>query len=86
MNPSGDPKQILVPEAYRHYDLVDEANRLTGIRGQWELVRTRDLLAGFLLEPPAYIVDVGGGTGVHSFWLAEQGHEVHLIDAFCPKI
>lgn len=81
MNSSGDSKSILLPEVYRHYDLVDEANRLTGIRGQLELIRTRELLTRFLPKPPAYIVDVGGGAGIHSFWLAEQGYDVHLIDA-----
>jgi ubiquinone/menaquinone biosynthesis C-methylase UbiE len=81
MNSSRDSKPILLPEAYRHYDLIDEANRLTGIRGRLELIRTRELLTRFLPEPPAYVVDVGGGAGIHSFWLAEQGYDVHLIDA-----
>ena len=25
-------------------------------------------------------MDVGGATGVYAFWLAEKGHEVHLLD------
>ncbi|MBD3674786.1 MAG: methyltransferase domain-containing protein [Planctomycetaceae bacterium] len=81
MNSSGDSKSILLPEAYQHYNLIDEANRLSGIHGQLELIRTRELLTRFLPKPPAYIVDVGGGAGIHSFWLAEQGYDVHLIDA-----
>ena len=30
------------------------------------------------------IVDIGGATGVYSFWLASQGHEAHLLD-LTPK-
>ncbi len=30
--------------------------------------------------PPATVLDVGGGTGVHAEWPAEQGYGVHLID------
>lgn len=86
MNESDDPQSILLPEAYEHYDQIDEANRLTGIKGQLELVRTRELLSRFLPKPPACIVDVGGGAGIHSFWLAEQGYDVHLIDAVSHHI
>ena len=86
MNSSDDQQSILLPEAYQHYDHIDEANRLTGIQGQLELIRTRELLSRYLAEPPACIVDVGGGAGIHSFWLAEQGYDVHLIDAVSHHI
>jgi ubiquinone/menaquinone biosynthesis C-methylase UbiE len=53
----------------------DEGTRLTRTRhGRMEL------LARYLPAPPARILDVGGGTGVHAIWLAERGYEVHLID------
>ena len=29
---------------------------------------------------PVNILDVGGGPGAYSSWLAEKGHKVHLID------
>ena len=48
--------------------------------GVLERERTRELLARFLPAPPATVLDVGGGTGVHAHWLAEQGYAVHLID------
>ena len=30
--------------------------------------------------PPRVVLDVGGGPGRYSCWLAEQGYDVHLID------
>jgi len=81
MTNSHDSHVILPPEALKHYDQIDEANRLTGTRGQLELVRTQELLSRFLPEPPARILDVGGGAGIHSFWLADREYDVHLVDA-----
>ena len=46
-----------------------------------ELLRTRELILRYLLDRPLVILDVGGATGVYSFWLSERGHEVHLVDA-----
>jgi SAM-dependent methyltransferase len=60
--------------------LFSEEDRLTRREGQLELVRTQELLERFLPEPPARILDVGGGTGVYATWLAECGYEVQLID------
>jgi ubiquinone/menaquinone biosynthesis C-methylase UbiE len=34
---------------------------------------------------PAVVIDVGGGSGVYSCWLASLGYEVHLVDA-SPKL
>ena len=34
-----------------------------------------------LPPPPATVVDVGGAAGAYSFWLADQGYDVHLVDA-----
>jgi 2-polyprenyl-3-methyl-5-hydroxy-6-metoxy-1,4-benzoquinol methylase len=48
--------------------------------GVLERVRTQELLARFLPPPPATVLDVGGGTGVHAEWLAGLGYDVQLID------
>ena len=64
----------------RHYERVDEANRLDRAESQIEMVRTQELLGRYLPPPPAIILDVGGGAGVYAFWLAERGYQVHLID------
>ncbi len=57
----------------------DERLRLRA-HGVLERVRTQELLARFLPLPPAAVLDVGGGTGVHAEWLAQRGYAVHLID------
>ena len=72
---------ILSPDATKHYDQIEEANRLLSVGGQLELMRTRELLTRFLPDVPAEVIDVGGGAGIHAFWLAGQGYDVHLVDA-----
>ena len=64
-----------------HYEAGAEENRLVanGERGL-ELVRTLELLERFLPEPPARILDIGGGPGVYAAVLAKQGYQVCLID------
>lgn len=64
-----------------YYKRFDEAERLDRLEGEIEKLRTRELMRRYLPLPPAVILDVGGGSGVHAFWLAEQGYQVHLIDA-----
>lgn len=48
-----------------------------------ELLRTREIIGRFTAgagREPLDVVDIGGGTGVHAGWLAEQGHRVSLVD------
>jgi len=68
----------LPPEAEAHYRGYDEDDRLA--RHWIERVRTQQVLARLLPEP-VVVLDVGGGTGIHSRWLADQGHHVTLVDA-----
>ncbi len=69
----------LPPEAEAHYRVYEEDDRLD--RHWVERVRTQQVLARVLPSQPADVLDVGGATGVHAAWLAEQGHRVTLIDA-----
>lgn len=62
------------------YEKYDEANRLATGVFQLELTRTQGILLRFLPAPPAKILDIGGGPGVYSCWLAQLGYEVHLLD------
>lgn len=57
----------------------DEAARLGDDVNQLELARVRQIVRRHL---PAgqRVLDVGGGPGVHAAWLAEDGHDVHLVD------
>ena len=64
-----------------HYtESYDESTRLTDGFGQLERARTEELVARYLPEPPAVVLDVGGAAGVYSFFVASLGHEVHLVD------
>lgn len=70
------------PDLLRHYNVdADEDERLRrSAHGRLEFLRTQELLRRFLPAPPARIIDVGGGTGVHARWLAADGYRVSLVD------
>jgi SAM-dependent methyltransferase len=63
-----------------HYDRYDERERLKHDIGPLEQLRTQELMARFLPPAPAVVLDVGGASGVYSFWLAGLGYSVHLVD------
>ena len=67
-------------EMLQHYSQVDEDSRLIQGWGQLELARTQELILRALKPAPAKILDVGGGSGIYSAWLASLGYEVHLLD------
>jgi ubiquinone/menaquinone biosynthesis C-methylase UbiE len=70
----------LPPEVQAHYAAESELDRLSQGAGQLEFVRSQEILSRYLPSPPAVIFDVGGGPGRYAYWLAGQGHVVHLID------
>ena len=63
-----------------HYEVGHEEDRLTAGMGQLELLRTQEVVHRYLPTAPGRILDVGGGTGVHAAWLAEEGFDVHVVD------
>lgn len=72
-----------VPQEILHYyenSRVEQTRLLKGV-GELERMRTQELVRRYLPPPPAGIIDVGGGPGIYSCWLARQGYQVHLIDA-----
>ncbi|HVP12384.1 MAG TPA: methyltransferase domain-containing protein [Phycisphaerae bacterium] len=79
MNPPESSKSA-ARDTIKYYGEYDEAERLTKDIGPLELIRTRELIARYLPLAPAVIVDVGGASGVYSFWLAGLGYTVHLVD------
>jgi ubiquinone/menaquinone biosynthesis C-methylase UbiE len=72
----------VAPEIIDFYTTgYDEASRLsTKAHGLLEKIRTQELLRRHLPEPPAGVLDVGGGPGAHARWLAADGYRVHLVD------
>ena len=68
-------------EILSFYRQTQESNRLTtNAKGQLEFVRTQEIITRYLPEPPAVILDIGGGSGPYACWLAKAGYEVHLVD------
>src|SRR3954447_785045 len=64
---------------YAHH--YDEDTRLTrSPHGRLEFARTVELLMRVLPTPPARVLDVGGGTGIHARWLVDAGYDVTLVD------
>jgi len=64
-----------------YYDQFPEELRLSSGAFQLEFERTKDILFRVLPPAPARVIDVGGAAGAYSAWLADQGYQVHLIDA-----
>jgi ubiquinone/menaquinone biosynthesis C-methylase UbiE len=65
---------------YTHYNAGVELGRLLKGTSNLEFERTKHILSRYLPKKSAVILDVGGGPGRYSFWLAEMGHSVHLVD------
>ncbi len=64
-----------------HYASGQEATRLIrSMHGRLEFLRTQELVRRFLPLPPARVLDVGGATGIHARWLANDGYQVHVVD------
>lgn len=64
----------------RYYNQNNERDRLTGPKGELEFVRSQEIILRYLPPAPATIVDIGGAAGRYSCWLAQLGHNVHLVD------
>jgi len=70
----------LSPEILAYYQQGREHDRLLRGASQLEFVRTKEIISRWIGDPPAVVVDVGGGPGAYAAWLAASGHEVHLVD------
>ena len=67
-------------EILGYYALGLEKDRLEQDYFPLERARTPELIGRHLAPPPRVVLDVGGAAGAYSFWLAEAGYEVHLVD------
>ena len=71
----------LDPHILAHYEEhYREEERLGRESGRLEFLRTCEIINRFLPDPPAFVIDVGGGTGAYAFLLARMGYEVHFLD------
>jgi ubiquinone/menaquinone biosynthesis C-methylase UbiE len=62
------------------YEVFGEDRRLLSGLGKLEFERVKRILKRSPPLPPATILDIGGGPGLYSRWLARLGYEVHLIE------
>jgi ubiquinone/menaquinone biosynthesis C-methylase UbiE len=69
----------LDPEVAWYYEKGRESARLTSMC-QLEEARTRQIILTRLESRRLSVVDIGGGPGAYSVWLAELGHDVDLVD------
>ena len=56
----------------------EEVTRFT--HNPLEFIRSKEIIKRYLRKPCLTIADIAGATGPYSYWLAEQGHTVHLLD------
>lgn len=73
-------------EIDRFYSSASEDKRLTFGLGPLEFERNKELISRYLPAEHSIIIDVGGGPGAYSEWLAEMGHDVHLVDPVSKHI
>ncbi|MCI8609710.1 MAG: class I SAM-dependent methyltransferase [Firmicutes bacterium] len=66
-------------EVHDFYNGCAEVGRLERRLGKIEFYRTTEILRQYIKET-SVIYDVGGGIGMYAKWLAEQGHDVHLLE------
>ena len=76
-----DTSTASVDDVARYYAQAPEEDRLKYGAALLEEARTRELIQRYAPGPPAVVLDVGGGAGAYSFWLADLGYTVHLLDA-----
>jgi len=50
------------------------------MRQPLEFSRCKEIISRYLRHERMIIADIGGATGVFSYWLAHMGHDVHLLD------
>ncbi|WP_423148983.1 class I SAM-dependent methyltransferase [Rubrolithibacter danxiaensis] len=67
------------------YSQTSEEIRLELGLGPLEFERNKELITRFL-PSKGVIIDVGGGPGAYSEWLAKQGYKVHLVDPVLKHI
>ena len=74
---------IMQNKIVNYYSDYNEYRRLRE-RHSLERIRSEHIISRYITHKPLKILDIGGGPGVYSFWLAEQGHQVTLLD-LVPK-
>jgi len=73
-------KQLISRNIELFYNKASEETRLDKGMGVFEFERIKSLIEKYISSSTSKIIDVGGGTGKYSEWLAKKGHQVYLIE------
>ncbi len=73
-------KQLINRTIELFYTKASEETRLNKGMGVFEFERVKKLIEKHTSNSTIKIIDVGGGTGKYSAWLAQKGHHVHLVE------
>lgn len=73
-------KQLISRNIEQFYHKASEETRLDNGMGIFEFERIKSLIEKYLPKKASTIIDVGGGTGKYSEWLAKKGHNVHMVE------
>lgn len=68
------------------YNKASEETRLDKGMGLFEFERIKSLIDKHIPFSASKIIDIGGGTGKYSEWLAKKGHQVHLVEPVAKHI
>ena len=79
-------KALISKELENFYNKASEETRLEKGMGIFEFERIKELISLHISKSNATIIDVGGGTGKYSEWLAKKEHTVHLIEPVLKHI
>ncbi|WP_010135910.1 class I SAM-dependent methyltransferase [Ochrovirga pacifica] len=73
-------KSLISRDIDAFYTKASEENRLEKGMGIFEFERIKQLISRYLKKDTITVIDVGGGTGKYSEWLAKKGHHVVLVE------
>ncbi|APG66290.1 SAM-dependent methyltransferase [Tenacibaculum todarodis] len=78
--------KLISKELENFYNKASEETRLEKGMGIFEFERIKELIQLHITKKNATIIDVGGGTGKYSEWLAKKEHKVHLVEPVLKHI
>ena len=79
-------KQLISRDIELFYNKASEETRLEKGMGVFEFERIKSLIDKYIPTASSKIIDIGGGTGKYSEWLAKKGHQVHLVEPVSKHI
>lgn len=56
------------------------------VRGRVRYSLVRRNLEPYVSDRPLKVADIGGGSGIDALWLAEQGHEITLVEPAADQL